>query len=82
MKWSEVRELYPNQFVKFEIVESHVSGNKQYVDEVAIIKAIADGKEAMKEFISRKEGQYVFSTKNPELVIELIKHIGIRRSIQ
>lgn len=23
MKWKEVRELYPNQFVKFEIVESH-----------------------------------------------------------
>ena len=23
MKWSEVKKLYPNQFVKFKIVESH-----------------------------------------------------------
>ena len=23
MKWSEVKNLYPNQFVKFEIVEIH-----------------------------------------------------------
>ena len=27
MKWLEVRELYPNQFVKFEIVESHEMKN-------------------------------------------------------
>lgn len=52
MKWQEVRELYPEQFVKFEIVESHIQNDKEFIDEVAIIKAIADGKEAMKEFIN------------------------------
>ncbi|WP_158523398.1 hypothetical protein [Clostridium taeniosporum] len=45
MKWKEVRELYPNQFVKFEILESHIKDNKEYVDDVAIIKAISDGKD-------------------------------------
>ena len=81
MKWKEVRELYPEQFVKFEIVESHVEENKEFIDEVAIIKAIADGKEAMKEFINSKPGQLVYSTKNEELVVELVKHVGIRRSV-
>ena len=81
MTWDEVRKLFPDQFVKFKIVESHIEGNKEHVDEVAIIKAIEDGKEAMKEFIKRKEGEYIDSTKNEKLIIALVKHIGIRRSV-
>lgn len=81
MKWQEVRELYPEQFVKFEIVESHIQDDKEFIDEVAIIKAIVDGKEAMKEFINCKSGQLVYSTKNEELVVQLVKHVGIRRSV-
>lgn len=81
MKWQEVRELYPNKFVVFKILESHVIGNKEYVDDVAVIKAISDGKEAMKEFIDCKPGQLVYSTKNEEVIIQLVENIGIRRSI-
>lgn len=81
MTWQEVRRLYPNQFVKFEIVESHIEGDKEYVDAVAIIKPIINGKEAMKEFIHRKEGQLVYSTINDKVIIELVKNIGIRRGV-
>ncbi len=59
MKWQEVRELYPNQFVKFEVLESQVIGNKEYVEDVAVIKAILDGKEAMKEFVNCKPSHTV-----------------------
>lgn len=48
MKWHEVRELYPHQFVKFKIVEYHEDEKTKYVEEVAVIKAIKDGREAMK----------------------------------
>jgi hypothetical protein len=81
MKWQELRNLYPDQFVKFEIVESHIEEDKEYVDEVAFIQAIADSKEAMREFRRCKQGQFVYSTKNENLVIELIKHVGIRKSM-
>jgi hypothetical protein len=81
MKWKEVRELYPNQFVKFEIVESHEDEKIKYVDEVAVIKAIKDGREAMKEFTKCKNGQLVYSTENESIEIEKVKHIGVRRSI-
>lgn len=81
MKWQEVRELYPNQFVKFEILESHIEDNKEFVDDIAVIKAISDGKEARKEFINCKPGQLVYNTKNKELIIQLVKHVGIRRSV-
>ncbi|MCT4595652.1 MAG: hypothetical protein N4A57_15495 [Anaeromicrobium sp.] len=81
MKWEEVREMYPNQFVKVEVIESHVENGKEYVDEVAFIKAIGDGKAAMKEFLKCKEKQIVYSTKNPKFIIEVVKNIGIRRGI-
>ena len=55
VKWKEVRELYPDKFVKFEVVESHTE----------------DGKEAMKEFVNCKPGQLVYSTKNEQLIIQL-----------
>lgn len=81
MKWEEIRNLYPNQFVKFEILESHIIEDKEFVDEIAFIKAISNGKDAMKEFINCKKGQLVYSTKHEEVVIELVKHVGIRRSV-
>ena len=81
MKWKEVRELYPDRFVKFEVVESHTEDGKEYIDEVAIIRAIEDGKEAMKEFINCKLGQLVYSTKNEQLIIQLVKNVGIRRNV-
>jgi hypothetical protein len=81
MKWQEVRNLYPNRFVKFAIIESHVEVSKEFVDEAAVIKGIDDGKEAMKEFISCKDNQFVYSTKHERVMIELVKYLGIRRGL-
>ena len=63
MKWQEVRELYPNKFVKIQVIKSHIVDEKEYVDEVAVIKAIEDSKEAMKEFIKCKNKEIIYSTK-------------------
>ena len=81
MKWQEVRELYPNKFVKIEVIESHMVEEKEFVDEVAVIKAIEDSKEAMREFIKCKNKEVIYSTKNKEFIIDVVKHIGIRRGI-
>lgn len=48
MKWEELRNLYPHQYVKLEVVESHIENDKGYVDDVALIKVISDSKEAMR----------------------------------
>lgn len=33
MKWAEVREKYPNQFVKIKILKSYSeSGNSKFID--------------------------------------------------
>ena len=36
MKWNEVRKVYPNQFVKFEVLKSHVENDKEYIDNIVI----------------------------------------------
>lgn len=46
MQWEEVRRIYPNQYVKLQILASRTEGNTKYVDEVALIKSIQDPKEA------------------------------------
>ena len=78
MRWDEVRKLYPNTFIKFETVESHIEDDKEIVDEVAFIKAIKDGKEAMREHLRCKTGQYVYNTVKDRVEIQLVKYIGIR----
>lgn len=74
MKWQEVRELYPNKFVKLEILESHILDDKEYVDEVAVIKAISDNKEAMREFVKCKNRQVIYSTNHEKFIIDVVKH--------
>lgn len=81
MKWQEVRELYPNKFVKIEVIESHMVDEKEYVDEVAVIKAIEDSKEAMREFVKCKNKEIIYSTKNKEFIIDVVKHISPIRLI-
>lgn len=78
MKWEEVRNQYPNTFVKFEVLEYHIEEDKEVVDEIALIKVIKDGKEAMKEHLTCKRGQYVYNTIKDRIEIQIIKYIGIR----
>lgn len=80
MKWSELKNLYPNQFVKLKIVESHEDNKYKYVDDVAVIKVLKDGYEAMKEFTKCKNGKLVYGTAKEEIIIEKVKNIGIGRA--
>jgi len=80
MKWPEVRKIYPHKFIKFEVLDYHIVDNKRVVDEVAIIKVMDDAKEAMREFSQCKKSQFVYNTKHEKVIIDIVKHIGIRRT--
>lgn len=67
MQWEEVRKIYPDQYVKLQILESRIEGNTKYVDEVALIKAIQDPREATQELLRSKDGIVVSHTSNEEL---------------
>lgn len=81
MLWSEVRELFPNQFVLVQAIKSHQEGNKLYVDEMALIRPIPDAHEATRELLKSKDENYVYHTSKPELVMEVVSRVGFRRSL-
>ena len=81
MKWEEVRKLYPNKFIRMEILKSHILNDKEYVEEVELVRIIEDEKEAMQEFMKCRNRQVVYSTKNEEFVIDVIRHVGLRIGI-
>ncbi|MDF2670878.1 MAG: hypothetical protein K0R67_3184 [Paenibacillus sp.] len=82
MQWKEVRKIYPDQYVKLQILAFHTEGNTKYVDEVALIKAIQDPKEATKELLRSKDGIIVSHTSNEELKIEIRTLRGLRGVVQ
>ncbi|MFD1908485.1 hypothetical protein ACFSQ7_37570 [Paenibacillus rhizoplanae] len=57
-------KIYPNQYVKLQILASHTEGNTKFVDEVALIRAIQDPQEATMELLQSKDGVIVSHTGN------------------
>ena len=70
MKWQEVRELFPNQFVLVSILNYREEGDKKIVDEVAPIRTVNE-QDVNKEFFNAEEGTMVYHTANEEFVIHI-----------
>jgi hypothetical protein len=77
MKWSEVRESFPNQFVLVEELASHIENDRVYVDDVAVVRAVPDD-EATKTLMQCKNKLFVYHTNNDSIVIELRRRPGLR----
>lgn len=73
MLWQEVRTAYPDQYVLLEILDSHTVDNIQFVNEVALVRAIQDPSEATKELLKCKDNNIVYHTGQEKIAIELRK---------
>ena len=80
VKWEEVRTIYPNQFVKLQILDYHMADNMKIIDDMAVIKAFKDNKEATKELVRSTGDIIVYHTSNENIEIE-IKNIRSYRGI-
>ena len=78
MKWEEVRKIYPNRFVKIQILESHMDGNVSKIDDVSVIKAFNDSKEATRELVRTKDDILVYHTENENIEVEVKQIFGYR----
>ncbi len=79
MKWEEVRNLYPNQFVKFQVLKSHVEDDIEYVEELALIGPIEE-EHATKELLNSREDILVYHTSNDKVKLKIRTRIGLRRA--
>ncbi|WP_270168579.1 hypothetical protein [Paenibacillus sp. SYP-B4298] len=78
MKWKEVQKIYPDQFVKFEIIDSIEMDDKEIIEEVALIGPLKD-EDATRELLNCKDRTMVYHTSKEKVEVIIRKHIGLRR---
>ncbi len=84
MKWKEVREHFPREWLLVEATEAHSKDNHRILDELAVIETFPDGGSAMDGYVELHEKAprrelYVLHTDREELDIEELRWLGIRR---
>ena len=78
MKWEEARNLYPNQFVKLEVLKSHIENSAEYVDDIAIIGPVNE-QDATGELLKSKDNLLVFHTSKENIILKIRNRIALRR---
>lgn len=78
MKWDEVRNIYPDQFVKFEVLKSRIEKDKEFVEEMAVIGPVGDD-EATTELLHAKDNILVYHTSKDSVILKIRSRIGLRR---
>ncbi|HVJ48951.1 hypothetical protein [Desulfitobacterium sp.] len=78
MKWEEVRRIYPERFVKIQILNSHVENNIRFIDDMAVIQAFVDEKEATRELVRAKDEILVYHTGKEKIEVPIKQILGFR----
>ena len=78
MKWEEVRKIYPNKFVKVQILKSHIEDNIRYIDDMAVVQAYDDEKEATRELVRTKDDILVYHTGKDKIEVPIKQIFGFR----
>ncbi|OPX83877.1 MAG: hypothetical protein A4E52_01766 [Pelotomaculum sp. PtaB.Bin013] len=71
MRWEEVRRIYADQYVLVKILKSRMEGNKEVIEDVAVLRNITDPAEATRELVRCKGDTLVYHTGNKEIVVEI-----------
>ena len=80
MKWQGVQQIFPNQFVKFEVLHSEEKDNQEIIDDVAVIGPISD-KEAVHELLNSRDKTLVYHLSKHQVIVKVRRNIGLRRSL-
>lgn len=78
VKWEEVKKIYPDKYVLLQVLESHIEGERKYIDDVALIRALNDSKEATRELVNAKPGTLVYHTSKERIEVLIRRNIGFR----
>lgn len=81
MKWEEVRKIYPDRFVKIQILKAHIEDNVRYIDDMAVVQAFDDEREATRELVRTKDDVLVYHTGKEKLEVQIKQIFGFRGAI-
>jgi len=74
MKWNEIRQEYPSQWLKLKILKSHEAEGKEFIDDMDVLKVIKTDDEATDMLVNCLENEIVFHTSN-EVIFSEIRNI-------
>ncbi|SPF34385.1 conserved hypothetical protein [Candidatus Desulfosporosinus infrequens] len=81
MNWEEVRKIYPNRFVKIQILKAHIKDSVRYIDDMAVIQSFDGEREATRELVRAKEDVLVYHTGKEKLEVPIKQIFGVRGAI-
>jgi hypothetical protein len=83
VKWTEIRNHYPDTFVLVEAVSAYSKENKRIIEEMSFIEEYTSSNEAWggykkihREFPERE--LYIFHTSKEQIEVEEQRFIGVR----
>ncbi|MFW5437627.1 hypothetical protein [Paenibacillus apiarius] len=82
MRWAEVQERFPNEWVVLEATKAHSKEGQRYIEEVVVIDKFDDSTSAMRRYseLHKQEPhrEYCFfHTSRPALVARE-RYVGVR----
>lgn len=83
MKWSDIQDLYPNEWVVIEAIDAHSDNGTRLVEDMAIVQQFDDSYEAMKRCNELQRDRpssefYFLHTSKPRVEIRERRWIGVR----
>jgi hypothetical protein len=83
MKWIDVRQRYPSQWLLVEAIEAHSEGNQRLLEELAVIDSFPDSTSAWRRYTqlhheTANREFYIFHTDREQLNITERVWLGIR----
>lgn len=87
VKWEQVREQYPEQWVLVEAISAYSENSIRYMDELSVISNFPDSTVAWKEYkklhlADPSREYYIFHTDHEKIEVKEQKFIGVRRGLQ
>ena len=83
MKWQEIRDHYPTQWLLVEAIKAHSESGKRILDEIAVVSTFVDSVIAMKAYTELhceepERELYVLHTNREQLDIIERRWLGVR----
>ncbi len=83
MKWPQVQQAYPNQWLVIEALEAHTEDSQRHLDSISVLESCSDGKSAFQIYQRFHEAHpfrefYFVHTARETLDIREQRWVGIR----
>ena len=85
MRWAEIRQQYPDQWLVIDALEAHTEGEHRKLDQMTVVEVCPDGAAAYRRYreLHREHPQrefYFVHTAREELDIRERQWLGLRRN--